>query len=141
MFYKIIDKKVNAGFTVEAVFIIPFILAVIFIVLTALFYLHDEIIVITVLNKGVVNCETKENIEASLEKRLWMLQEIDVTENNNKLYRKVNIYTKGEAPLPLINMIVDRFLYIDKSRCVLNIRPEDMQKREKKSESEKEKDE
>lgn len=126
--YKCLSKKKRAVLTVEACFIVPLILGIIFSVFIMTFYLHDRVIIKS-YSCNIINGFYDENISSSknngfyhenisnskingkkikktISEKLWILKIVEVNYSHGKIRDKVSISAEYKSK----NIIIKKFL-------------------------------
>ncbi|MCR5203397.1 MAG: hypothetical protein K6D02_10000 [Lachnospiraceae bacterium] len=135
IFHKIFTKKVKAYMTVEASFIVPIIIGIIFSLIAATFYLHDRVIIFSYSenlandfyaessknkDKRVNNSDIKDNIS----NKLWIMKISKCKYSSGILLRKISIEADYENSLNISKGFIKGF-HIKEEKNILNMTPEE----------------
>lgn len=108
---KIVVPELPAGYTVEAVFVLPILLGIIFTIMYVMFYLHDDVVLRG--NMSALFCEIaedkkieKEDYRNYLSRGLWLMKplKIEIKKKKSKISGKL-VY-RTEVKIPVIKMFM-----------------------------------
>lgn len=127
---KRIWKESDASYTVEAAFVVPIVLGIVFVILYSIFLQHDRVILRANL-ENLIFLLAEEDIEKKeydnyLSKGLWILKLEKTTIKNNKIMAKGTV--KGEAvmQIPVLNMLMSGKQAYSVSETCYKIQPEEI---------------
>lgn len=120
----------KASFTVEAVFIMPILLGIVFLLMYVMFILHDRIVLqgnfLYALCQVAENKEERYDCEKLLSKALWAakVEKIKIERNERKVYGEVR--GKLSLKIPVMSFFIKEIQYISCSGEYYFIQPEQM---------------
>lgn len=101
-----LEKKLNGSYTVEAAFVVPLILGLVFVIFYTLFLVHDKAMLQANLDNVIFLLAEgeemgKEEYELCLSQTLWFMdiQEIKITNKKAKVSGKVKAVANLEIPV------------------------------------------
>ncbi len=123
--------RMKGSYTVEAAFVIPVILGLIFAMIYVIFYLHDKTVVYCNMQQAVVHVaegkkEYKDNKEwqHDIQKNLWIFRVVSGAVNKDKLYIKSEAAAECSLNIPVVNYFIDSKQEIRAEDKYLAIHPE-----------------
>lgn len=129
VFYKAFRMK--GSYTMEAVFVIPIILGLIFAMIYVMFYLHDKAVIYCNQQQAVVHVaegkkEYKDNEEwkQDMQDGLWIFQTVSGSINKDKLYIKSEVTAECVMNIPVIGYFIDSKQEIKTEDKYLAVHPE-----------------
>ena len=138
------DKRyrVSANYTIEAAFIVPMILGIIFAMIYMLFFLHDKVIlqenirysVICLAEGGESSKEDDKKISKSdISKNLRVFNITNVKCDIGKIYIKVEVKAVSKIDIPVVGYFMKRTKKICLKTKYLKIKPDVMVRYRQKS--------
>ncbi len=134
---KLIEKyEISGNYTVEAAFIVPMILGIVFAIMYMLFLLHDKVILQENLRTAVLSIAQNENVSDGkklVSKNLIVLKvkNADCNVGTKYVTAKANAVAKMDIPVIAYFMKKKNKIYL-KTRC-LKLKPESMLRRKSES--------
>ncbi|MCI9078340.1 MAG: pilus assembly protein [Lachnospiraceae bacterium] len=129
MIYKTL--KIKGSYTLEAIFIIPIVLGLIFAMIYVIFYLHDKTVFYCNMQQAVVHiAEDKkeykddEEWQQDMQENLWIFRVVSGTVNKDKLYIKPEATAECNINIPIIGYFIDSKQEIKTDGKYLAIHPE-----------------
>lgn len=123
--------RMKGSYTIEAAFVIPVILGLIFAMIYIIFYLHDKNIVYCNMQKAVVHVaegkkEYKDNKEwqQDIQENLWIFKVVSGAVNKDKLYIKSEAVAECSLDIPVISYFINSRQEIKAENKYLAIHPE-----------------
>jgi len=123
--------RMKGSYTVEAVFVVPIILGLIFAMIYVIFYLHDKAVVYCNMQQAVVNVaegrkEYKNNEEwqQDMQEGLWIFQVVSGAVNKDKMYIKSETAVECSLNIPVIGYFIGSRQEIKAEDKYLAIHPE-----------------
>lgn len=130
-----INKQIglSGSYTVEAAFIVPIVLGIIFAMFFMLFYLHDKVILYANIREKTVET-AQENISYSsdelwisdMQKYLWMMSVKSGSVSEDKIYVNAKVLAEKKIKLPLISRYMDTNLKLSYKIKYMKVHPEKM---------------
>ena len=124
-------KMLRGSYTLEAVFIVPIILGLIFAMIYIIFYLHDKAVVYGNMHQAVVHIATgrktynsNEEWQQDIQENLWIFQVVSGEVNKDKLYIKSEAVAECSLNIPVIGYFIDSKQEIRAEDKYLAIHPE-----------------
>lgn len=111
--------SISANYTVEAAFIVPVILGIIFAMIYMLFFLHDKVILQENLRYSVISIDENEGTEKNttgkngiskreISKNLRMIKVTNVNCNVGKIYIKAEVKAVSKINIPVVRYFLKR---------------------------------
>ena len=138
--------NISASYTVEASFIVPMILGLIFAMIYMLFFLHDRVVLHQNLQMGLIAANNKtvnykELNKKNISKNMIILEVRDLSYNSGPMYITAQVKAVSKIDIPVITYFMDRKKIIRIKIRQLKIRPDSMvrkrQQRDKLNKGEK----
>lgn len=126
-------KKVKGSYAIEAAFVVPIILGIIFAMIYMLYYLHDKNIVYANMQKAVVSvAEGKKDYKSDsewqedMQENLWMFKVTLGGISKDTLYINSNVQIECDLPIPIMNYFLGSKQQIKLEDKYLTVHPEYM---------------
>lgn len=134
----------DGSYTVEAAFIVPMVLGILYAWMFHLFYLHDQVVMDGMLQELVVQCpdDITENDQQTQEWReriqndLWIAKIDKIEIQQNKLRTKGIISASAAWRIPVMEMFMGNRFRSSITQNVSNVRPEEVLRIHEKEEGE-----
>lgn len=123
--------KTSASYTIEAVFIVPIVTGMVFVIFYVLFLLHDKVILQANLENLVfLLAEKGEVSESEYEEYLltgvWLMRLENVTVKNKKMYVKGAVKGKVSMEIPIFGDLIGKEQVVEVSEKYYKIQPEEI---------------
>ncbi|HBA96825.1 MAG TPA: hypothetical protein DCZ23_01825 [Lachnospiraceae bacterium] len=125
--------KIKGSYAVEAAFVVPIILGLIFAMIYVMYYFHDKNVVYANMQKAAVNVaegrkEYKDSKEwqEDMQENLWMFKVTSGKISKDKLYIKSDIKAECSLDIPVINYFLESKQQIVLEDKYLAVHPEYM---------------
>lgn len=106
--------KMKGSYTIEAVFIVPMVLGLVFAMIYIIYYLHDRSVAYSNMQQSVINVSAgrkkyKNNIEwqQDIQKNLWIFNIVSGSISKGRLYIESDIKAEYSLNLPVINYFIN----------------------------------
>ncbi len=126
-----IKKKMSASITVEAVFIVPLVLGVIFSMILMLFFIHDKAIITSYMNEELVTVALEKNQIKNktewvgcLKQNLWIINIDNASIKRNKIFTKISFEGKMKIDLPVANRFLNKTVFFKRKVFKNTLHPE-----------------
>ncbi|MBU5477926.1 hypothetical protein KQI69_01770 [Eubacterium sp. MSJ-13] len=116
--------RISANYTVEAAFIVPMILGIIFAMIYMLFFLHDRVILQENLRCSLI-CEEKIN-KKDVSQNLRILKITDIKCDVGKIYIKAEVSAVSKFEIPVVHYFMKRTKKICIKTKYLKVKPDIM---------------
>lgn len=123
--------RMRGSYTLEAVFVIPIILGLIFAMIYVVFYLHDKNVVYCNMQQAVVHVaegkkEYKDNKEwqQDIQENLWIFQIVSGKVDKDKLYIKSEAVAECNLNIPVTGYFINSKQEIKAENKYLAVHPE-----------------
>lgn len=124
---------VSGSYAVEAAFIVPVILGLVFAMIYMLYYLHDKAVLYSNMQTAVISAAEgrkgyKDNKEwqEDMQHNMWMFKVTSGEISQSKLYIKSDVKAECRLDIPIIKYFMDNKQEIDIEDRYLAIHPEYM---------------
>lgn len=133
---------IKGSYTVEAAFIVPLILGLLFTIMYMVFFWHDKVMlqsnlqnVLYLLNEQQISCK-KEEYDTYLEEYLWILEITNMEVSENTMAFRGEIYAETEVTIPVVSVFLSELPKVHISETCSKVQPEQI-KRLKENKKEK----
>lgn len=124
----------DGSYTVEAAFIVPMVLGILYAWMFHLFYLHDQVVMDGMLQELVVQCpdDITENDQQTQEWReriqndLWIAKIDKIEIQQNRIRTKGTLSASAAWRIPVMEMFMGNRFRSSITQNVSNVRPEDV---------------
>ncbi len=127
------DAKIRGSYTVEAVFIVPIVLGLVFAMIYVLFFLHDKAVLYGNMRNAVVESaegrvkyKNDEEWQDDMQNNLWFFKVTSGKIRKNKLYIKSSVGAEAELDIPIIGYFLNKVQKIKLEDSCLTVHPEYM---------------
>jgi hypothetical protein len=123
----------DGSYTVEAAFILPMILGILYAWMFQLFYLRDQVVMRGMLDEMVVECQmgresgeedSQEAYKQMIQSCLWIAKITSLQQKNNVLQTKCNLKASATWGISLIEPYLGTYFQSDLSSSVGSVHPE-----------------
>lgn len=134
-------KKENGSYTVEAAFVVPMILGIVFMIMYLLLLHHDRVILRAELSNLMFlkarNQEISEDYTRILEKRLWIMEVTKGSVEKNTLQYTGKVEAKSKVSIPILTFMLNKNQKLEMTESYPVIQP-DQTRRYRKQKSKEE---
>lgn len=123
--------RMKGSYVVEAAFVVPVVLGIIFAMIYVLYYLHDKTVVYSNMQQAVVNVaegrkEYKNNEEwqQDMQENLWIFNVVSGGISKNKLYIQSDVTAECNLDIPVIKYFINNKQEISAQDKYLAVHPE-----------------
>jgi len=127
---KIRHYKMEGSYAVEAAFIVPFILGLLFAVVYMLYYMHDRSVIYSNMQNAVINVAegrrkytSDTEWQKDMQDGLWIFQVKSGKISQNKLYIKSDVKAECDLSIPVIRYFINSRQEIKTEDSYLAINP------------------
>lgn len=125
--------KMKGSYAIEAAFVVPVILGLIFAMIYILYYFHDKNVVYSNMQKAVVSvAESRKEYtsdkewQQDMQDSLWMFKIKSGSISKNELYIKSDVLVECHLDIPVLNYFLNSTQQIEISDKYLVMHPEYM---------------
>lgn len=127
------QKKLKGSFAIEAAFVVPIVLGIIFAMIYMLYYLHDKNVVYANMQKAVISVaegkkDYKNNSEwqEDMQNNLWIFKVTSGSISKDMLYINSDVGIECDLSIPVMNYFLGSKQQIKLEDKYLTIHPEYM---------------
>lgn len=127
------QKKLKGSFAIEAAFVVPIVLGIIFAMIYILYYLHDKNVVYANMQKAVISVaegkkDYKNNSEwqEDMQNNLWIFEVTSGSISKDMLYINSDVGIECDLSIPVISYFLGSKQQIKLEDKYLTIHPEYM---------------
>ncbi len=127
------QKKLKGSFAIEAAFVVPIVLGIIFAMIYILYYLHDKNVVYANMQKAVISVaegkkDYKNNSEwqEDMQNNLWIFEVTSGSISKDMLYINSDVAIECDLSIPVISYFLGSKQQIKLEDKYLTIHPEYM---------------
>lgn len=127
------QKKLKGSFAIEAAFVVPIVLGIIFAMIYILYYLHDKNVVYANMQKAVISVaegkkDYKNNSEwqEDMQNNLWIFKVTSGSISKDMLYINSDVGIECDLSIPVISYFLGSKQQIKLEDKYLTIHPEYM---------------
>ncbi len=127
------QKKLKGSFAIEAAFVVPIVLGIIFAMIYMLYYLHDKNVVYANMQKAVISVaegkkDYKNNSEwqEDMQNNLWIFKVTSGSISKDMLYINSDVGIECDLSIPVISYFLGSKQQIKLEDKYLTIHPEYM---------------
>lgn len=127
------QKKLKGSFAIEAAFVVPIVLGIIFAMIYMLYYLHDKNVVYANMQKAVISVaegkkDYKNNSEwqEDMQNNLWIFEVTSGSISKDMLYINSDVGIECDLSIPVISYFLGSKQQIKLEDKYLTIHPEYM---------------
>ncbi len=125
--------KIKGSYTIEAIFVVPIILGLIFVMIYILYYFHDKNVVYSNMQKAVINVaeDRKEYTndkewQQDMQDNLWIFKIKSGSISKDKLYIKSDVLAECDLDIPILNYFLKSTQQIELRDKYLAVNPADI---------------
>lgn len=125
----IMKKELEGSYTVEAAFLVPIVLGIVFTLLYTLFILHDRAILQGNINELLQQEIAGENKEQTvcrsvLEEGLWCMEIKECSFQKKKWKKKVTALAQSKWNIPVLAYFMNNTQRVERSESCMTLQPE-----------------
>jgi hypothetical protein len=123
----------DGSYTIEAAFLVPIILGILYAWMFQLFYLRDEVVMNGMLAEMIVQMQINRDGEGeydeeakrqALQSCLWIARIMSLQQKNNTLETKYKLEAKATWNIPVMEMFLGAHFTSSQTQYIENIHPE-----------------
>lgn len=114
--------KMKGSYTIEAVFVVPMVLGLVFAMIYVIYYLHDRAVVYSNMQQEIISVaegrkkyQNNTEWQQDIQKNLWIFNIVSGSISKNKLYIESDIKAECNLDIPVIRYFINnkQELYIE----------------------------